>query len=393
MTTRNDHPAVATLLQDTRLDKGLKIIGEKVMSAERLTPDEGLLLFEKGELAYLGALANAVRVRLHGDKTYFNRNFHIEPTNVCIFTCKFCSYSRLYKNREEGWELSIDQMLDIVKKYDGQPVTEVHIVGGVHPKMNLDFFVELLQKIRAHRPDLHLKGFTAVELDYMFRKAKVSVEEGMRTLHDAGLQSMPGGGAEIFHPDIRAQICHDKVDADGWLHIHKTAHLLGMHTNATMLYGHVEQFWHRIDHMERLRSLQDQTRGFNTFIPLKFRNKDNEMSHVAETSVVEDLRLYAIARLYMDNFPHLKAYWPMLGRNTAQLTLSFGVNDLDGTIDDTTKIYSMAGSEEQNPSMNTAQLAMLIKQAGRRPVERDTVYNEIKDYTDVVFSEEELMAR
>lgn len=393
MTTRNDHPAVATLLQDTRLDKGLKTIGEKVMSAERLTPEEGLLLFEKGELAYLGALANAVRVRMHGDKTYFNRNFHIEPTNVCVFTCRFCSYSRLYKNREEGWELSIDQMLDIVRKYDGQPVTEVHIVGGVHPKMNLDFFVELLQKIRAHRPDLHLKGFTAVELDYMFRKAKVSVEEGMRILHDAGLQSMPGGGAEIFHPDIRAQICHDKVDADGWLHIHKTAHLLGMHTNATMLYGHVEEFWHRIDHMERLRSLQDQTKGFNTFIPLKFRNKDNEMSHVPETSVVEDLRLYAIARLYMDNFPHLKAYWPMLGRNTAQLTLSFGVNDLDGTIDDTTKIYSMAGSEEQNPSMNTAQLAMLIKQAGRRPVERDTVYNEIKDYTDVVFSEEELMAR
>lgn len=393
MTTRNDHPAVATLLQDTRLDKGLKTIGEKVMSAERLTPEEGLILFEKGELAYLGALANAVRVRMHGDKTYFNRNFHIEPTNVCVFTCRFCSYSKLYKNREEGWELSIDQMLDIVKKYDGQPVTEVHIVGGVHPKMNLDFFVELLQKIRAHRPDLHLKGFTAVELDYMFRKAKVSVEEGMRILHDAGLQSMPGGGAEIFHPDIRAQICHDKVDADGWLHIHKTAHLLGMHTNATMLYGHVEEFWHRIDHMERLRSLQDQTRGFNTFIPLKFRNKDNEMSHVPETSVVEDLRLYAIARLYMDNFPHLKAYWPMLGRNTAQLTLSFGVNDLDGTIDDTTKIYSMAGAEEQNPSMNTAQLAMLIKQAGRRPVERDTVYNEIKDYTDVVFSEEELMAR
>jgi len=393
MTTSNDHPAVATLLQDTRLDKGLKTIGEKVLSAERLTPEEGLLLFEKGELAYLGALANAVRVRMHGDKTYFNRNFHIEPTNVCVFTCKFCSYSRLYKNREEGWELSIDQMLDIVKKYDGQPVTEVHIVGGVHPKMNLDFFVELLQKIRAHRPDLHLKGFTAVELDYMFRKAKVSVEEGMRILHDAGLQSMPGGGAEIFHPDIRAQICHDKVDADGWLHIHKTAHLLGMHTNATMLYGHLEQFWHRIDHMERLRRLQDETKGFNTFIPLKFRNKDNEMAHIPETSVVEDLRLYAIARLYMDNFPHLKAYWPMLGRNTAQLTLSFGVNDLDGTIDDTTKIYSMAGSEEQTPSMNTAQLAMLIKQAGRRPVERDTVYNEIKDYTDVVFSEEELMAR
>ncbi|GAA3931987.1 aminofutalosine synthase MqnE [Chitinophaga oryziterrae] len=390
MTTRNDFPAVDILLQDTRLDKGLKIIGEKVLSSERLTPEEGLLLFEKGELGFLGALANLVRVRMHGDKTYFNRNFHIEPTNVCVFTCKFCSYSRLYKNREEGWELSIDEMMDIVKKYDGQPVTEVHIVGGVHPKMNLDFFCELLSKIRDYRPDLHLKGFTAVELDYMFRKAKLTIDEGMRKLHEAGLQSMPGGGAEIFHPDVRVQISHDKVDAEGWLEIHKAAHKLGMHTNATMLYGHVENYWHRVDHMERLRNLQDETHGFNTFIPLKFRNKDNEMSHVPESSIIEDLKLYAVARLYMDNFPHLKAYWPMLGRNTAQLTLSFGVNDLDGTIDDTTKIYSMAGSEEQTPSMNTAQLAMLIRQAGRRPVERDTVYNEIKDYTEVEFTEEEL---
>ena len=321
----------------------------------------------------------------------FNRNFHIEPTNVCVFTCKFCSYSRLYKNREEGWELSIDEMLDIVKKYDHQPVTEVHIVGGVHPKMNLDFFTELMRKIKAHRPDLHIKGFTPVELDYMFRKAKVSVEEGMRIMKEAGLQSLPGGGAEIFHPEIRQQICHDKVDAEGWLKIHRTAHEMGMVTNATILYGHIEEYWHRIDHMTRLRDLQDETHGFNTFIPLKFRNKDNEMAHVPESTIVEDLKMYAVARLYMDNFPHIKAYWPMLGRNNAQLTLSFGVNDLDGTIDDTTKIYSMAGSEEQSPSMNTAQLAMLIRQAGRIPVERDTVYNEVKDYSDVVFSDEELM--
>lgn len=390
MTTRNDFPAVETLLQDARLDKELKIIGEKVIASERLTPEDGILLFEKGELGFLGALANLVRVRKHGDKTFFNRNFHIEPTNVCVFTCKFCSYSRLYKNREDGWELSIDEMLDIVKKYDGQPVTEVHIVGGVHPKMNMDYFCELIAKIKAHRPDLHLKGFTAVELDYMFRKAKLTVEEGMRRLNEAGLQSLPGGGAEIFHPEIRAQIAHDKVDGDGWLAIHRAAHNLGMHTNATMLYGHIEKAEHRVDHMERLRSLQDETHGFQTFIPLKFRNGDNEMSHIPEVSIIEDLKLYSVARLYMDNFPHLKAYWPMLGRNTAQLTLSFGVNDLDGTIDDTTKIYSMAGSEEQKPSMNTAQLAMLIKQAGRRPVERDTLYNEIKDYTDVVFTAEEL---
>jgi len=246
----------------------------------------------------------------------------------------------------------------------------------------MEFFMELMRKIRAHRPDLHIKGFTAVELDYMFRKAKVSTAEGMRLMHEAGLQSMPGGGAEIFAPEIRAQICHDKVDADGWLEIHKTAHQLGMVTNATMLYGHIENYSHRIDHMERLRQLQDETHGFNTFIPLKFRNKDNEMSNIPESSIVEDLRMYAIARLYLDNFQHLKAYWPMLGRSTAQLTLAFGVNDLDGTIDDTTKIYSMAGAEEQHPSLSTSELAMLIRQAGRRPVERDTVYNEIKDYTD-----------
>jgi aminodeoxyfutalosine synthase len=307
-----------------------------------------------------------------------------------VFSCKFCSYSRLYAHREEGWELSIQQMMDIVKKYDGKPVTEVHIVGGVHPKMNLSFFIELIQQIKAHRPGLHIKGFTAVELDYMFRKAKLSVEEGMRKLHEAGLQSLPGGGAEIFHPEVREQICADKVDADGWLHIHKTAHQLGMHTNATMLYGHIEQYWHRVDHMERLRQLQDETGGFNTFIPLKFRNGDNEMSHVPESSVIEDMRLYAIARLYMDNFPHLKAYWPMLGRQNAQLTLSFGVNDLDGTIDDTTKIYSMAGSEEQSPALSTAQLVSLIKQVKREPVERDTVYNEIKNYKDIDIAEIEV---
>lgn len=368
------------------VDKELARIGEKILSQVRITPEEGLYLFEKGELPYLGALANHVRERLHGNKTYFNRNFHIEPTNVCVFTCQFCSYSRVYAHRDEGWELSLQQMLDIVKGYDGKPVTEVHIVGGVHPKMNLEFFIELLQKIRAHRPDLHIKGFTAVELDYMFRKAKLSVEEGMKKLHMAGLDSLPGGGAEIFHPDVRQIICPDKVDAEGWLKIHETAHREGMHTNATMLFGHIEKYEHRVDHMERLRALQDKTGGFNTFIPLKFRNKDNDMSHVPETSVVEDMKLYAVARLYMDNFPHLKAYWPMLGRQNAQLTLSFGVNDLDGTIDDTTKIYSMAGSEEQRPSLSTSQLVSLIRQVGREPVERDTLYKEIRNYKDVDLS-------
>jgi aminodeoxyfutalosine synthase len=275
----------------------------------------------------------------------------------------------------------MEQMMDIVKSYDGKPVTEVHIVGGVHPKMDLNFFCDLISQIKQHRHGLHIKGFTAVELDYMFKKAKLSVEEGMKKLKDAGLQSLPGGGAEIFHESIRQQISADKVDAEGWLKIHEVAHNLGMHTNATMLYGHIENYEHRIDHMSRLRNLQDKTNGFNTFIPLKFRNKNNDMSYVPESSVTEDMKMYAVARIYMDNFPHLKAYWPMLGRQNAQLALSFGVNDIDGTIDDSTKIYSMAGSEEQTPSMTTQELVTLIKQAKRVPVERDTLYNVIKDYS------------
>jgi aminodeoxyfutalosine synthase len=365
----------------------LRKTGEKIINRERIFFDEGLLLFEKAGLPFLGSLANFIRESLHGDKTYFNRNFHIEPTNVCVFSCAFCSYSRLYAQREEGWELSIDQMMDMVRKYDGKPVTEVHIVGGVHPKMNLYFFTELLQKIKTYRPDLHIKGFTAVELDYMFRKAKLSVEEGLKILKEAGLDSLPGGGAEIFDSEIRKQICEDKVDAEGWLSIHRNAHLLGMPSNATMLYGHIENYSHRIDHMEKLRDLQDQTGGFNTFIPLKFRNKGNDMSHVAESNIIEDLKLYAVSRIYMDNFPHIKAYWPMLGRQSAQLTLSFGVNDLDGTIDDSTKIYSMAGSEEEHPSLSTTELVALIKQVKREPVERDTLYNVIKNYKDMDLSQ------
>lgn len=363
-------------------DHPLRTIGEKIISGERINEEEGVQLFERGTLPFVGALANHVREKKHGDVVYFNRNFHIEPTNVCVFSCKFCSYSRLYAHKEEGWEMTMEQMLNIVKGYDGKPVTEVHIVGGVHPKMNLDFFAELLRKIKAHRPELHIKGFTAVELDYMFRKAKMTIDEGMKYLQEAGLDSLPGGGAEIFHPEIRKQICDDKVDADGWLAIHEAAHKLGMHSNATLLYGHIEKYWHRIDHMKRLRDLQDKTGGFNTFIPLKFRNHDNEMSHVPEVSISEDMKMYAVSRLFMDNFPHLKAYWPMLGRQNAQLTLSFGVNDIDGTIDDSTKIYSMAGSEEQNPAMSTAELVTLIKQVKKAPVERDTLYNIVKNYNN-----------
>jgi len=368
------------VLSNPFLSDELLKIGNKVYNGTRISNEDAIVLFENADLGFVGALANYIREQKHGDTTYFNRNFHIEPTNVCVYACKFCSYSRLYAHKEEGWELSIDDMLNIVKEYDGQPVTEVHIVGGVHPKMDIKYFADLLRQIKAHRPDLHIKGFTAVELDYMFRKAKMTIEEGLRFLQEAGLDSLPGGGAELFHPDIREQIAGDKIDGAGWLKIHETAHQLGMHSNATMLYGHIETVHHLVDHMDKLRDSQDRIGGFNCFIPLKFRNKDNEMSNVSESSIVEDMKLYAIARIYMDNFPHLKAYWPMLGRQNAQLTLSFGVNDLDGTIDDTTKIYSMAGSEEQTPSMSTEELVLLIKQAGRKPVERDTLYNEVTNY-------------
>jgi aminodeoxyfutalosine synthase len=371
---------LASIFQDLTIDTDLKAIAQKVIDKSRITPEEALVLYEKGDIAYLGALANYIREERYGDQTFFNRNFHIEPTNVCVFSCAFCAYSKLYKHREEGWELSIEQMMHIVKKYDGIPVTEVHIVGGVHPKLDLSFFCDLLRQIHAYRPDLHLKGFTAVELDYMFRKSKLTRQEGLQQLKDAGLQSLPGGGAEIFAPAIRKQICEDKIDGAGWLDIHKTAHQLGMHSNATMLYGHIEHYTDRIDHMNQLRLLQDETKGFNCFIPLKFRNQDNDMSHIPETTLIEDIKAYAIARIFLDNFAHVKAYWPMLGRNHAQLMLNFGVDDLDGTIDDSTKIYSMAGSEEQNPAMSTEQLCSLITDAKRIPVERDSIYNILRVY-------------
>lgn len=367
--------------ENTFTDILLNSISEKISSGVRITPDECLALYEHAELGYLGRLANLVRERKNGNYTYFNRNFHIEPTNICVFDCKFCSYSRLLKQKEEGWEMSEEQILEKVKSYAGQAITEVHIVGGVHPKMGLHYFASLIKKIKEIRPDIHVKAFTAVELEYMCRKAKVSYRDGLQILKDHGQDSLPGGGAEIFDETLRAQICEDKATTAQWLEIHETAHSIGMPSNATMLYGHIESFSHRVDHMNRLRELQDKTGGFNTFIPLKFRNKDNQMSHIQEVSVIEDLRNYAIARIFMDNFNHIKAYWPMIGRNTAQISMSFGVDDIDGTIDDSTKIYSMAGAEDKNPALTTDQLVALIKQGGRIPAERDTLYNIIKDYS------------
>jgi|ERR1051326_3693700 aminodeoxyfutalosine synthase len=360
----------------------LQAIAEKVFSGKRISFDEGVTLYKEGELGFLGVLANFVREKKNGNYTYFNRNLHIEPTNLCVFDCKFCSYSRLLKQKgdSDSWEMTNEQMLNMVKNHK-EEITEVHIVGGVHPKMDLYYFASLLKEIKTFRPDLHIKAFTAVELEYMFRKAKVSYEEGFKILKEYGLNSIPGGGAEIFDDEIRKQICEDKCTSEQWLEIHETAHKLGIHSNATMLYGHIESFEHRVDHMERLRKLQDKTGGFNCFIPLKFRNANNQMSFVKEVSTIEDLRNYAVARIYMDNFPHVKAYWPMIGKNTAQLSLQFGVDDLDGTINDSTKIYSMAGAEDQNPSLTTEQITTLIAQAGRIPAERDTLYNVIHDYS------------
>ncbi len=370
-----------SILNSSLYSDELKAIAKKVFNGERITFDEGVLLYKKAELGFLGTLANYVREKKNGNYVYFNHNFHVEPTNVCVYSCAFCSYSRLIKHRDQGWELSIEQIMDIIKKYDGQSVTEVHITGGVVPKQDLAFYTELFRQIKKHRPDLHIKALTPVEFHYIFKKAKLTYEEGLKIMTEAGLDSLPGGGAEIFDKDIRDKIAGGKCTTEEWLSIHEIWHNMGKHSNATMLYGHIETFEHRVDHMERLRQLQDRTKGFNAFIPLKFRNKENEMANVPEVSVIEDLRNYAVARIYLDNFPHIKAYWAMIGRNTAQLSLNFGTDDLDGTIDDTTKIYSMAGSEEQNPKLSTEELVNLIKTVGRTPVERDTLYNVVKDFT------------
>ena len=372
-------------------DIHLADIAKKVFDKKRITPEEGLYLFEHASLGYLGTLANFIREEKNGNNTYFNRNFHIEPTNVCIYTCTFCSYSRLIKERKDGWEYTLDEMMDIVRKYDQEPVTEVHIVGGVLPKYDVSFYAELFKTIKKHRPELHIKALTPVEYHYIFKKEKISYEEGMALMLEAGLDSMPGGGAEIFHPEIRDQIAGGKCSGEEWLRIHEIWHDLGKKSNATMLYGHIESYFHRIDHLEKLRNLQDKTGGFQTFIPLKFRNKDNQLSHLKEVSALDDLRNYAVSRIYLDNFDHIKAYWPMIGRNMAQLSLSFGVDDIDGTIDDTTKIYSMAGSEEQTPSLSTRDLVNLIKAVGKHPLERDTLYNVLHDYTNETFVEDEVI--
>ncbi len=364
-----------------RLNSLEKAILDKVYNNQRISDEDAIFLYESKNLPFIGYLANYIRRKKHGLKTYFNRNFHIEPTNICIYDCKFCSYSRTIKKRNEGWEYSENEILEIVRSYDNQPVTEVHIVGGVLPQYDLNFYENLFKNIKKHRPNLHIKALTPVEFHYIFKKAKVSYKEGLQILKNAGLDSIPGGGAEIFHPEIRNQISKDKASSENWLELHKTAHELGIPSNATMLYGHIEKYWHRVDHLKKLRDLQDQTDGFQTFIPLKFRNKHNEMSHIPEVSIIEDLKNYAVCRIYLDNFEHIKAYWAMIGKETTKIALDYGVDDIDGTIDDTTKIYSMAGSEEQVPKMTTQEIVELIQSVGYKAIERDTLYNVIHDYS------------
>jgi len=363
----------------SEINNEIKTITEKIINNQRITVEEGIILYEKGELALLGTLANIVRERKHGNKTYFNKNFHIEPTNICIYNCKFCSYVRKI-GEEDAWEYSIEQIIDLAKKHKEQQVTEVHIVGGVHPKRDLYYYGKMIQEIKKVLPNIHVKAFTAIELDFMIKKAKLSIKEGLIKLKEYGLNSIPGGGAEIFNQEIRKQVCDEKSSTNLWLDIHKTAHEVGLPSNATILYGHIESYADRIDHMKRLRNLQDQTKGFNTYIPLKFRKANNHLSYIGEVSTIEDLKNYAISRIFLDNFDHIKAYWPMIGKETAQISLSFGVDDIDGTIDDTTKIYSMAGVEDKTPTMTSKELIKLIKDANRTPIERDTLYNVVNEY-------------
>ncbi|NSW94297.1 MAG: aminofutalosine synthase MqnE [Bacteroidales bacterium] len=356
-------------------DSAIRKIAGKVINDERISPEEGVLLFSGAELSLLGFLADTVRKRKNGNVVYYIRNFHIEPTNRCIYNCRFCSYRRP-AGHPESWDYDQDEMLDIVRRFDKEAVAEVHIVGGVHPDHDLHFYGTLIQKIKKLRPGLHVKAFSAIELDFMIRKAGLSIAEGLKKLKEYGLNSIPGGGAEIFDEEIRKEISPDKTSSEMWLNIHETAHKLGIPSNATMLYGHIETYTNRINHLNRLRELQDRTGGFNAFIPLKYRKVNNQLSQAGEVSLIEDLRNYAVSRIFLDNIPHIKAYWPMAGKTTAQLSLLFGADDLDGTISDTTRIYSMAGSEDT--AMTTGELRKLISDAGFTPVERDSLYNPVK---------------
>jgi aminodeoxyfutalosine synthase len=361
---------------NTISDKPLKMIAKKVVDGKRLTAEEGLVLYACNDLLLLSLLATWRRKQINGDKVFYNRNFHIEPTNICINHCVFCSYRR--RQGEAGsWEYSPDDIRELCKPYLDQPITEVHVVGGVHPQRDIYFYASLLAAIKETLPKAAIKAFTAVEIDYMAQKARLSYEKSLQLLKENGLDALPGGGAEIFDETVRRQICPDKTNAATWLKIHETAHRLGIRTNATMLFGHIEKPVHRVDHLLRLRELQDATGGFDAFIPLKYKAQNNALSNAGEITTVDVLRNFAVCRLLLDNIPHLKAYWPMLGKEVMQLALLFGADDIDGTIDDSTKIYSMAGADEQHPTLSVPELEIYIAATGFRAVERNTFYEEV----------------
>ncbi len=341
----------------------------------RLSSSDALDLWHNMPLSELGVMAQRRKVETSGERVFYNRNIHLEPTNICTFHCTFCSYRRS-EGQEGAWSYSMQEIEDICRQHAHKEITEVHIVGGVDPKRGIDFYTELIERVKAILPRVAIKAYTAVELHYIITNAGLSLEQGLRMFREAGMEAIAGGGAEIFASRVRSQICPEKCTSEQWLEVHRQAHRLGITTNATMLYGHIETIEERIDHLERLRDLQDETGGFSAFIPLKFRVANNSLGQsVTATTVEEDLRMVAISRLYLDNFNHIKAYWPMFGKSTTELALAFGADDIDGTIDDTTKIYSMAGAEDERPTLSVEQCRALIQSAGYTPVERDTHYN------------------
>ena len=358
--------------------KSWEEIATQVEQGERLSMEDALVLWREAPLWRLGELAVKRKREVSGDKVYYNRNFHLEPTNICVFNCKFCSYRRPVGSAE-AWDYTMEELENIVRGYQGCGVAEVHIVGGVHPHHDIYYYCEMIRRVKALLPNVSVKAFTAIELSYMIRQAGLSTEEGLRLLIDAGMDAIPGGGAEIFDEQVRAKICPDKGSTAEWFDVHRTAHELGLKTNATMLYGHIESVEHRVDHLMRLRELQDKTGGLNAFIPLKYRNFGNSMSEIGEVAVTDDLRTLAMSRLILDNVPHIKAYWVMYGKQTTEMALAFGADDIDGTIDDSTKIYSMAGAEDQRPRMSVDDMRAMALRAGFRAVERDTFYNEIEN--------------
>lgn len=348
-------------------------IARKVRSGTPLDMADGVFLYRYPDLLALGALANEVRERLHGDDTFFNINFHINPTNVCVADCKFCSFARLEEGMPQAYTMTRAQVREKLIERRDQPVTEIHIVNGLHHTLDWDYYLDILRELKEERPDIHLKAYTAVEIHYFAEKFGKTYEQVLSELKDAGLGSLPGGGAEIFAPRARRKLCRDKADADQWLDVHRTAHKLGIRSNCTMLYGTVETIEERVDHMLQLRALQDETGGFQTFIPLAYHPENNDLGKLPAPTGVDDLRTYAVARLMLHNIPHIKAYWIMIGVKTAQVALSFGVDDIDGTVQEE-KIYHMAGAETPQVLART-DLVRLIREAGRRAVERDTLYN------------------